>query len=444
MTSRPSRTTLCCAAALLAIAAGRAAAQASPYYVGASIAVSHDSNIARVSDADVASLLAAARLQSKSDTITVASLLAGIDQPFGRQRLNANVAIRDQRFADNKGYDNVGYEGQIRLDWSTVERVSGSLYLRGERSRFIDSRSILVPTGTPGQFISLPITDRIIARDTEGGLIARVGVVTRWTGEAALVHRTQSYHSDTFNVSDRDTRLTTLTPRLLYAPSPDLQLGVGARLGNGSYPNVAGGDFDRRDLDLSVTWRPSGASTFEARLGIGKQDYETNSIGDFSGVSGTLRWAWTPTGKLQLSAVVARDTGQYAADDVTVSGAAGGRVDGDVQTTNVGTSLAFSANWAATGKINVVARLTHVSRDLEELFVGPGTPAVTTAPGANRTTALTLGARWAPTRTVSLGCDLSLTDRKVSREGVGVNGARLTHPFSSNSLGCSAQALLQP
>ena len=37
---------------------------------------------------------------SKSDTVSATSLLAGIDQPIGRQRLFGNATVADIRFRD--------------------------------------------------------------------------------------------------------------------------------------------------------------------------------------------------------------------------------------------------------------------------------------------------------------------------------------------------------
>ena len=110
------------------ISAG-AAAQTSPWYLGASLALTHEDNVYRLPDG-----VATPAGVSKADTITTASLLAGLDQPIGRQRLYGTASLRDNRFDRNRVLDNQGYALRAGLDWATGERIAGTLDLRAEWS----------------------------------------------------------------------------------------------------------------------------------------------------------------------------------------------------------------------------------------------------------------------------------------------------------------------
>ena len=54
--------------------------------------------------------------------------------------------------------------------------------------------------------------------------------------------------------------------------------------------------------------------------------------------------------------------------------------------------------------------------------------------GNDRTTTLSLGARWLPTRAIQVGCNLSHENRSVSVVG---------NPYSSSSASCYGQFVLQ-
>ena len=122
----------------LLLIGGAAAAQTSPWYVGASQDFTRDSNIYRLANgaATPAGL-------SKSDLISTTSLLAGLDQPVGRQRVFGSAALRSSRFSDNKNLNNEGYALTAGLDWATANRLSGTLEANAERrlARFDPNRN---------------------------------------------------------------------------------------------------------------------------------------------------------------------------------------------------------------------------------------------------------------------------------------------------------------
>jgi hypothetical protein len=106
----------------MALAAPAAWAQSSPWYVGGSVGVTHDSNLLRLGKPDPVP----AGL-SQSDTTTSVALIGGLDQPIGRQRLSGSFSLRDNRFDRNEKYNNQSYNLGGSLQWSSVYRLSGSL-----------------------------------------------------------------------------------------------------------------------------------------------------------------------------------------------------------------------------------------------------------------------------------------------------------------------------
>ena len=415
--------------ALGLLSGGAAAwAQSSPYFAGASIAFSRDSNIFRLSDAVATSRVASGAIDSKSDSITTATLFGGIDQPFGRQRVSGNVSLRDNRFANNNSQNNFSYGARARLDWSTIERLSGTISLNSDQARVAD------------QNVADPLlVERILSRSTELGATVRLGVVTRLTAEASVNHYRQDYNASSGAYDRFDYRNTTVGLGLRYAMGGELTLGAGVKSGSGRY-TALDSKFDRRDFDLYAEWRVTGASSVSARLGMGKQTYQRSTIGDFSGANGTLAWNWSSGGPLRVATRLARDTGQNLASVVQQTT---GNVVGEAESNRLTTALSLNAEYALTGKTSLSAAIVSARRSLADIAPNSVTAPFTPVRGRDTVDSISFGARWVPLRSVSLACDVSHRRRSVSEAGLTVTGFALTAPYSADTFGCSAQVTLQ-
>lgn len=402
------------ASACTAGALAGAWAETSPYYVGAGLTVTRDSNIDNTP-------------VKESDTITSGLLLAGFDQPISRQRLVANATLRENRYSNNKDKNYSGYDLGARLDWETIERLSGTIHLRGSQGRF-------TPTLSDG-------TELILLRSTDAGLTARLGGVTAWTFEASLLHSEQNYVPKTSgaeSIDDSDQRVDSGGLRVRYAGSPDLSIGAGVRAGKGRR-TTTGVEFTHKDIDLLVDWRATGASTIGARASASRRDFDSPGTLDFSGATGLVNWQWTPTGKLKFNTRLARDTGQNARDAFVVVTDSGAFVGASADIDEVTTSLRIAADYAASGKVGVVASLEGARRSLS---TAAGSE---TRRGADRLAAASLGVRWSPLRVATLSCDLGWRERRVTDDGTtDTITSPLTRPYKGTSVSCGAQIVLQP
>ncbi len=398
--------------------AAPALAQTSPWYLGGSLAVQHDSNLLRLTRTQAAPVGLV-----RGDTITSASLLAGLDQPLGRQRLKANLALRDNRFSRNGQFDNRSHSAGVALDWATVGRLSGSLSASSNRelARF------------NAEEIGL-LTQRNLETTEALDASLRVGVVTPLTLEAALGQRRVRNSLDQDRVRSRNFDQDRITLGLRWRPRAGSSFGLALRDTRGRYPEFrrgAGGfeadRFTRSDVDLTAQLQPGGASTLSARLSSSRTRYDIASTRDFSGVTGDLNWQWRPSGKLTLATTLARDTGQesYA----TTFFGAPARAD----YSRVNETLRLQADWDAGAKLSFTGALQHTRRDLVRTIANPFVPLG--ASGRDRYDTVTLGARWAPVRWALLACDIG----HEARNGSGALGADLR----SDSFGCSARFVLQ-
>ncbi|RVU44350.1 hypothetical protein [Rubrivivax rivuli] len=405
-------------ALVLPLCCGSAAAQNSPWFIGGSHSVTQQDNVLE---------LAIGQNPppgfEKEDTVSTTSLLAGFDQRFGRQRAYGNVALRDTRYDNNTVFNNRGYSGRAGLDWSTAERISGSVSANASRSL---QRFNPFEIG----FLGDKNLETVRAVNTR----VSVGLVTTWSFELNGGRTEVKNSLDRRDVQSRNFLQDSASLGLQWRPSSITLLGVAVGASRGRYPQfrvTAEGfqadRFRRDDLQLTAAYRPSGASSLDLRLSSGKTRYDLNERRDFSGVTGNASWSWQPTGKLFVQTSFTRDTGQdsYATAVFFLPATA------DYSRSN--RTWRVQADYAATGKITVTTSVMRHSRDLVRTTENPFLPL--TARGKDDIDYFNLGVRWSPLRNVQLACDHG----QEKRRGVG----ELVTNLDMRSFGCSAQLLLQ-
>ncbi len=393
---------------LWALASTGATAQSSPYYIGVAQTFAHNSNLIALRDNQ-----ALPAGLSKSDTVSSTALVAGIDQPFGRQRLFGTANLSSNRYSRNSEFNSSGYALRLGLDWQTIERLSGRVSASSDRSVRADTRD------ASNQFILRSNTETANQLDAS----VSVGLVTRLSAEASVSRRDVSYSAA--QAAFREYEQSSGSLGLRYKPGSSLTYGLGLRQTRWNYPNFLVGTADpadrrtRNDLDGSLLWQPTGPSSFDFRLSNGKTEHDQFDVRDFSGVTGSLGWDWQPTAKLRFTTRLARDTGQDA-DRLTTAFS---------RTTD---SLRINGDYALSAKIAVNLSLSAFDR----LQAGRGV-VVSGLDGREKGNSLGLGARWAPVRSTVVGCN-------VSAERLGTNrNPNLNDAYSSSTTSCYGQFILQ-
>lgn len=410
--SAPAALRLVACAALLACG-GAARAEPNPYSIGISQAFTHDSNLYRVPD-------------GPGDTYSSTGLVAGIDQPIGRQRLYGSANVRNNRFNTLDQLDNVSYGVNAGLDWETINKLSGTLGLFSNRSLANTSAGIAQPTPTK----NLETTDQVLARIQYGtaGLLSLDG---------GLVWRRLDYSDAAY--AGANFSQTSASAGLKYRPSGALTLGASLRATRGSYPDIQI-DFDRNDLDLTALWVPTGLSTVNARLSYGKQKNEAaaGSVAplnvearDFSGATGFLGWDYKPTGKLSFRTTLSRDTGSETSFLRISEDAPNLIAYGDVA--RLTTALSLTTRYEATAKIVANAGVQVQRRTLSDLFLP--TPGIADSRGTDRFGRVWFGLTWAPTLHWQIGCNVA-HEKRTETGGLAV-------PYSANMGSCSAQYVIR-
>ena len=390
-------------------------AQTSPYYLGVSLGVLNDSNVFRSRDHSVLPLGL-----SRADTVITTSLLAGIDQPIGRQRVFGTLSLSDNRYANNDYLNYPGYGLNVGVDWSTVERIAGTVNIRANQAqrRFNETSGATIDPR------------KNIENSLGVDAAFRVGVVTRWSAEASFGFSRVDYSNPAFAASESDQRSVSLGTR--WRPSSIINFGAALRHTLGKYP-ARNDSFRAYSFDLTSAWTPGGATSAYVRLSPTRLTYDNATASDFSGLAGAATWQWQPTGKLQLSTTLSRDTNEDSYNQrllVPISPTQVESVQVTTNDVNATTRLRIALDYAATGKITATTSASLARRSLNR------TNGLVALSDDDRTSTLSLGARWSPTRGTQLGCDIARESRTT---GSGV----LTLPYSANSFGCTGQLLLR-
>jgi predicted porin len=391
----------------LAFAASPALAQESPWYIGASLGFKHDSNVFRTLD------------NEKSETATNAGVLAGLDIPFGRQRFFANGAAQTNRHKEFKELDNTSYSLTSGLDLQTVEHLSGGV-------RYSTRRNLAEFGLTQGAQGNIERSDQL-------SVSARWGILSYLGIEAGAERRELQYTV----TKDREFTQDVASAGLIWGTSGVLTLKLGVRATKGDFPQtlikpavvidpalppipaVFGPDeTDRKDIDLTAVWSPTGISTLTGRLSKTRETHSEPSFPTLSAWTGGVTWDYKPGGRLSFTTSLSRDTGSNTT--FIPSPLPGLLPDTQLEYNRINTVFQAGATYELTGKIVLNAAAVYRDGDVSSSRGGTGT---------ERSKHLELGVRYRPTRTVSLGCNVGYSDRPAV--------------YTATVTGCSAEVTLR-
>lgn len=390
----------------------------SPYYIGASQGFSRRNNVFGTSDGT----------PRFNDTVSTTSVLGGFDQPFGRQRVYANGNVNYNRYSDQSQLNNNGFGLNAGLDWSTIERLSGTLRYTANQSLADYSLADVART-----------TGRNTQRTQDMLATVRYGAGLRVGLEGTLQHRSIDYSAVQYASQEYTQDVASLG--LIWGMSGQLTLGTTVRFTKSDYPQsmfVSGGTLpgyksDRRDFDLTFNWVPTGITTLSGRLSYTKEDYGSTGRPDFSGFTGSVNAAYSATGRLSLVAGLSRDTGSET-NFLNAIPTAPGETPGVpvvTPTQSVSNRVTTAANLGATYSLTSKIGLNAYAS------MGRSTRAVTsTDDGDERYRSLGLGASYQVTRNIGLGCSIDASRRRADGQAFAFN-------VRQSSFGCTGTITLR-
>ena len=395
---------------LLAVAAGVAISGAAsaqseerPWYVGLTLDMTHQSNPLELPPGS-----------EHGDDIFTTTVRGGLNLPFGRQRAYANAALIYERYSEFGYRDNNGYVIGAGLDWATVERLSGNITLNANQQQ-----SPFVIGGV------IPVTVSNIERSEDLIASLRWGEKSALGLDAAIGTRQVSFSEPQYASSEY--RQDNASVGISSGTGGVVNLGAGFRGQRTKYRSAAPGQTepdqsDRQDFYVGADWVPSGASTVNARLYYGKIEYNLATFANAEGVTGSLVWAWKPTGLVNVRTTLSRDTGQESGYLRLDPGGAVSASD----LSRLTNALTIRADYLVTGKVTLTGALGYEKRDFIDGFTG--------AAGNDDTKRASLGVHWDAARRVALGCNASRESRSATGFG--------SSSFDNDRFGCFAQLTL--
>lgn len=425
MTARPTLNPICALRPLVATLAAIASSGAwaedpSPWYVGASQSLTHDSNVYRLGDG-----VSPGPDRSRAGTYSSTGLLGGFDQPFGRQHFYGSGNVRYNKYLDNDTLSNTSYGLNAGWDWATVWNLSGGVNVSANQS-LAQLNGNASAAGTTSE-------RNLVTTDQVGANIA-------WGGTGLLSVRGDYTHSrarySLASQSSSDSSADSASIGTYFNISPDLTTGVALRLTRteqgaafAGAPNGQTTTSNGRNIDLLMNWRYTVQTGVNARLSWTRQTNAGGGTQDFSGLTGSLAASYAPTAKLGFSLAYNRDAGTnstfFNLPTQTAPGSPTPVTTVLVQNSLVADSLSLGGTYAATAKIGVTAGYTY----RRSRIANPGG-----GDYSDKLQVASLGANWAITRAWLLGCNLSHENRDTGALGIA---------YTANVIGCSAQFTLR-
>jgi hypothetical protein len=176
----------------------------------------------------------------------------------------------------------------------------------------------------------------------------------------------------------------------------------------------------RKDLDFTADWVPSGFSTLHARVSVTRESHTVATGSDLKGQTGSLQWAYKPTGKLSFTTTLSRDTGSETTFSVPAADGSATKLVDDNRITN---TAQLGVKYELTGKISTGLNARYSK--------GSGNA----SSSDDKISAYGLTATYEATRNINLGCNYS----HESRNANGTGG----DSYTVNLVGCTAQLLLK-
>lgn len=407
----------CLAAGLaLACARGALADEPNPYYIGVNQAFGYRSN------------LFSSETDPLSSGTSTTSVVFGLDQPIGRQRVYATGNVGYNYFfnPDARLLNNTSYSLNMGLDWSSVERLSGTARLLANQSLVYYAISGAAPN----------TSEKNIQNTGEAELNGRYGITSRVGLDAGYTYRTVKFSAPAYAYQEYQSNIGRLG--VSYGGDGQLTVGLGLRYNWTDFPNYPqpfpstdlGDKSLGKNIDFTTKWIASGQSTVDLRLSMSDITYDYNTANDFNGFNGGLGWSWQPTGKISTRLDL------YGAPSYTANfyGFSGGAVR--VNNAKFARAVRYSANYLATAKTTFNANLGLTKDYLSQTDTITGN----TQYGSDLYTTVGLGVTYAPTRNSQLACTVNYQNRSANDNAI-LYG--MSYPYNGTTVFCSGQLVLQ-
>ena len=353
--------------------------------------IQNESNLFRLSSsADPARLLGK---PNRDDTINISMMGIRFEKPIGLQRFEFNLNLQAYRYDSFRFLNFDGRNHDLAWRWRLTPDLSGTVSTSRKQAsaNFADYRNFGARN----------------VRTTESDLMnGDWNPFGGWHIVAGL-REDRQIQGQIFN-EEPDYRYRSANAEIRYLFSSGSELAVAQRSGQGDYlkravsmANLFDNHFDQDETEFRGSWKLTGKSTLQGRIGSTIRTHPHTPQRDFRRASGRLDWIWFPTGKLQFTV-------------------GGGRVvapwQGPSESFSIKDGVSVNAvwRWAAKSSARLNAERSHLS------LHGEG-PAVAAVRRADDITSLQASLDWNPWQAVTLTASLRHDRRTSNIRGLDYN-----------------------
>jgi Putative beta-barrel porin 2 len=285
---------------------------------------SYDSNVFRLPSSDNVSTLVGPDA-SRDDHINTAS--AGFEGQWtsGRQKINLDLRVDDNRYAQNSDLNNVSSNDKIVLDWglgSSLSGQAGAYFIRSLAS-FINAT-----TYTPN-----------VADVTGFYGTLRYQFGPRWAVFGGVLGSKTTLSADASQANNNNNKIGDFGTEFDFSATDSV--GLEYRYNDTTFPNdvvggitVGDGNFREDTLRFILKYAISDKTSIDAFAGYMRRDYTNSAIQGFGGDTWRVSVRWQATDKTQIAADTWRRLQAYVSTQSQYFVSTGGTIGPSIQATD--------------------------------------------------------------------------------------------------------------
>ena len=339
--------------------------------ISLSTSLTYDSNLFRLSDS--ANTQAALGTTTRSDRISISSLVLRIDKSLSQQRFQAEVSETIYRYQNFSFLDFEALEYRGAWLWHVTPRISGTLGA--------DRQKALVPFGDiRSAQQNLRVTDREYLT-VDGQVMGPWHIVGGASHFAQKDSRAALSPEQSYDAVSAEAGIK-------YVSAPGTSLAVIQRSVHGTYSNgldpatLFDDGFRDNQTEVVADWAATGKSTFRGRLTRIDRQHDHFPQRDFDALAGEANFLWSLTAKSRFNFLLRRDVTTWWET---------------LASYRVSDTASLGYTWQVTAHAALLFQLDHIHRDYRGP-VGVTTGALRSDDERN----VQLGVNWNPLRSVAL------------------------------------------
>ncbi|MGZ5692079.1 MAG: XrtB/PEP-CTERM-associated polysaccharide biosynthesis outer membrane protein EpsL [Burkholderiales bacterium] len=356
-----------------------------------STSLTYDSNLFRLSES--ADPQATLGTTTKSDQISVSTLLLRLDKSLSQQRFQLDVSETVYRYKNFSFLDFEAFEYRGAWLWHLTPRISGTLGA--------DRRQALVPFG------DVKTAQQDLRTADREYLTLDAQLTGGWHALAGASHFQQK-DSQVAISPEQSYDAVSSEAGIKYLASPGSAIAVIQRYVKGTYKNsfdpatLFDDGFHDNQSEIVADWAATGKSALRGRLTWIDRHHDNFAQRNYDGLAGEISWLWSPTAKSRFNLLGRRDITTWW---------------DQLSSYRVSDLASASWTWQLASHTALLVQFDHVHRDYRGPVVVPTGPL-----RVDNERAAQIGLSWTPRRSLLLKAGVQNYSRSSNIPGNDYDG----------------------